>query len=154
MVPTAIKKMKKAELETIVLEFQSQQKPDKMKSRITIAIGCGIPLLSLAMSKIGGTLLPTHLLLGLFAFGLMIAVLVVSLPHLAWSIADITKSDKKSSWFLAVALDLSLVLCELVHVYASESGLNVIIYLVMATVAIASMILNCWAFKNNPFKPH
>jgi uncharacterized membrane protein len=126
---------------------------DKVKTAITVALGVGIPLLSLAMSKIGGTLLFTHVPLALSAFGIMIAVLVVSLPHLRWSICDITKSSPLASWCLAVALDLSLVCCELVHVYATESGLDVLVVTVMGTVAVASMVLNCWAFLKNPHKP-
>jgi hypothetical protein len=120
------------------------------KYRVTIAMGVAIPLLSLSLSKMGGTLLNSNFTLATLAFGLMTAVLAVSLPHLAWSIADITKSDRRSSWCLAVALDLSLVLCELIGVYAPESGLSVITLLMLIAVVIGSAILNCWAFLKAP----
>jgi hypothetical protein len=40
------------------------------------------------------------------------------MSHLAWAVGDITRSGRRASWSLAVALDLSLVMCELCHVYA------------------------------------
>ena len=144
------KKLTKVQLETMVMEFQEKEtkkQSPKLRNYITISIGCGIPLLSLAMSNIGGNLIGQQTMLSLFAFLLMGAVLVVSLPHLAWSIKDITKSDKLASWSFAIALDLSLVLCELVHVYTTE--LKIITTVVIVAVAGTSMVLNCWAFKNN-----
>jgi hypothetical protein len=116
------------------------------KYRVTIAMGIAIPLLSLTLSKMGGTLLNTNLILAMMAFGLMTAVLAVSLPHLAWSISDITRSDRRSAWCLAVALDLSLVLCELVGVYASEAGLGGYATVMLFSVVAGSAVLNCWAF--------
>ena len=157
-------KRTKAELEAELAELKAQQmvtveapraepvgrQDNRVTLGITVALGCGIPLLSIALSKIGGTLLTTHVPLALFAFSLMVAVLVVSLPHLRWSIGDITKSGDRASWSLAVALDLSLVLCELVHVYATDSGLDALVVAVMTSVCIASMVLNCWAFLKSP----
>lgn len=102
----------------------------RFKLGMTVALGVGIPLLSLA----------------LFALGLMLAVLGVSLSHLAWAIGDITGSGPRSSWALAVALDLSLVLCELCHVYATALGLEWVCFLVMGAVATCSMALNVYAF--------
>jgi hypothetical protein len=56
----------------------------RFKTGMTVGLGAGIPLLSLAMSQSAGTL-ATHGLFALagFAFALMVAVLAVSLPHLA-----------------------------------------------------------------------
>lgn len=114
---------------------------------ITVAMGCGIPLLSLALSKISGTLATSGLYaLSGFAFTLMITVLAVSLPHLAWSVGDITRSRGRASWCLAIALDLSIVLCEFVHTFASEVGLGWVVATVMVTVCLFSMTLNVWAF--------
>lgn len=118
---------------------------------MTIGLGCGIPLLSLALSKISGTLATHNLFaLSLFAFGLMVSVLAVSLPHLAWAVSNITKSGKRASWSLAVALDLSIVLCEFCHVWAENCELHSLLMAVMGFVVVASMLLNCWAF----FKSH
>src|SRR4051794_19996905 len=93
---------------------QAKGRADTFRLWMTVALGVGIPCLSLAMSKLAGTLAAGGLLaLAAFALGLMVAVLAVSLPHLAWSVANVTRSGRRASWSLAVALDLSLVLCEL-----------------------------------------
>jgi hypothetical protein len=114
---------------------------------MTVALGVGIPLLSLAMSKLAGTLAAHgYSALAAFALALMLAVLGVSLSHLAWAVGNITRSSRCPSWSLAVALDLSLVLCESVHVYGEELGLTWVCYAVMAAVAAASMALNVYAF--------
>lgn len=122
----------------------------RYKRRLTIALGVFIPLMSVAMSKVAGTL-SSHGHHGLAAFGAGIgaAVLAVSLSHLAWAIRDITGSGPRSSWALAVALDCSLVLCELTHVQAADAGLVAVCWVVLAVVAVFSMVLNCHAFLNH-----
>jgi hypothetical protein len=160
-----VSKLKKVELEALVIKLTEENETlktpapaapvehncERFKIAMTVGLGCGIPLLSLAMSKIAGTL-ATHNLyaLSLFAFVLMVAVLAVSLPHLAWSIGDITRSGGRASWSLAIALDLSLVLCKFCHVWAEECGLGWLLACVMVCVAGASMLLNCWAFFKAP----
>jgi hypothetical protein len=120
---------------------------DRCRLWMTVVLGVGIPCLSLAMSKLAGTLAANaHYALAVFALALMAAVLGVSLSHLAWAIGDITRSGRRSSWSLAVALDLSLVLCELCHVYTADLGLAWVCYAVMTAVALASMALNVWGF--------
>lgn len=117
------------------------------KLGMTIALGVGIPLLSLAMSKLAGTLAANgQFALAGFAFALMVSVLGVSLNHLAWAIANITRSPWEASWALAVALDLSLVCCETIHVYADQLSLAWVCYAVISCVALTSMALNVWAF--------
>lgn len=153
-------KMKKVELEKLIMEqsetiTQLSHKPtnNKFKIGMTVALGCGIPLLSLAFSYMAGRLLLTGFWpLAFFAFALMVTVLSVSLPHLSWAIQNITKSDDRASWALAVALDLSLVLGELCHVWASEIGINGIVNTVMFAVCVFSMLLNCWAFLKHDGK--
>jgi hypothetical protein len=114
---------------------------------MTIGLGTGIPMLSLAMSKIAGTLARDGMyLLALFALTLMMSVLGVSLAHVAWAVQHITRSTTRASWALAVALDLSLVLTELVHVYAGQLGLWAVCYAVMGAVALVSMAANVYAF--------
>ena len=124
---------------------------DNLRLGLTLFLGCGIPLLSLALSRLAGTL-ATHQQYALagFAFLLMAAVLTVSLSHLALAVADVTTSGPRASWCLAVSLDLSLVLCELVHVRAGGLGLSAVCYAVMTSVCLASVSLNCWAF----LRPH
>jgi hypothetical protein len=132
---------------------QAAPKADRaatFKMGMTLALGCGIPLLSLAFSKIAGTLAVSHWPLALFAFVLMASVLAVSLPHLQWAIADVTNSGRWPSAFLAVALDLAIVLCETVITFAQDAGLLPVVYAVMGAVCIASMALNCWAFFKAP----
>jgi hypothetical protein len=120
---------------------------DYFRLPMTVALGVGIPCLSLAMSKLAGTLATHgHLALAAFAFALMAAVLGVSLSHLSWAVGNVTRSGRRASWSLAVALDLSLILCELVHVYAADLGLGLVCTAVMACVAAASMALNVFAF--------
>jgi len=124
--------------------------PCRYKRGLTVALGVFIPLMSVAMSKVAGTL-ATHGHHGLAAFGAGIgaAVLPVSLSHLAWAVRDITGSGPRSSWALAVALDCSLVLCELTHVQAADAGLGAVCWAVLAVVAGFSMVLNCHAFLNH-----
>jgi hypothetical protein len=109
-----------------------------------VAIGCGIPCLSLALSSIGGQLIQSgERALGVGVLGLCCAVLAVSLSHLAWAVKDITKSRGWQSWCLAGAIDLSLVLCEL----ALVAGFSLwVVPVVMVSVTVVSAVLNCWAF--------
>jgi hypothetical protein len=109
-----------------------------------VAAGCGIPLLSLGLSSIGGRLLVEgHRGLGGAALVLCCTVLAVSLSHLAWSVRDITGSSRWQAWCLAVAVDLSLVLGEL----ASVAGFSLwVVPCLMAAVTVASCVLNTHAF--------
>jgi hypothetical protein len=122
----------------------------RFKFNLTIALGVFIPVMSLATSKVAGTL-AGHGHYGLAAFGALIgvAVLAVSLSHLAWAVRDVTGSGPRASWAMALALDCSLVLCELVHVTAADAGLDAVCWAVMAVVAGFSMVLNCHAFLNH-----
>jgi hypothetical protein len=100
--------------------------PERFRLGMTVSLGVGIPLLSLAMSKLAGTLASAgKYLLGLAALGLMVAVLSVSLAHLSWSIENLTRSSKRASWALAIALDVSLIVCEAVEVWGGR-GLHVV----------------------------
>ncbi len=111
---------------------------------LRIALGCGVPGLSLALSSIGGRLLEQgSYTLGGGAVLLCCGVLAVSLSHLAWSIRDLTGSAVWQAWCLAVAVDAGLVLCELIR--ATGAGCWVCVALQLA-VAVASMGLNVWAF--------
>jgi hypothetical protein len=111
---------------------------------ITIGLGCGIPGLSLALSSIGGRLLLTgQAYLGIAALALCCSVLAVSLSHLAGAIKDITHSLDWQSWCLAVAVDSSLVLCELSGVVGFHHWA---VAAVMVSVTVTSAALNCWAF--------
>lgn len=130
--------------------IKAVSKLDRLKLGMTIALGVGIPLLSLAMSKLAGTLaVAEKYALAVFALYLMLAVLGVSLSHLAGSIENITRSHWLASWSLAVALDLSLVMCEMCHVYANNLGLEWVTIAVMVCVAVVSMALNVYAFLLN-----
>jgi hypothetical protein len=123
------------------------------RALLTGAMGCGIPLLSLSLSTIAGTLARTgHDNLALASVCLTACVLAVSLSHLAWAVRDITGSPWAASWALAVAFDLALVLGETVHVYADDSGLAALVTAVMVAVCGLSMVLNCWAFFKHPTK--
>jgi hypothetical protein len=127
----------------------------QVKKSAMIVMGIAIPLLSLGLSHTGGTLLRERenlftVALGVAALTLMACVLVVSLSHLAWSVEDLTRSAKQASWLLAITFDLLLVLGELVHVAARETGANVIVTVMMACVCGLSIFLNIWAFWWHP----
>lgn len=111
---------------------------------LTVGTGCGVPVFSLAMSSIGGRLITSgYMVLGAGAMGLCCTVLAVSLSHLAWALKDVTRCARWQSWCLAVAIDLSLVLCEL----AGVAGFSLwVVPCVMAAVTVTSAALNCWAF--------
>jgi hypothetical protein len=110
-------------------------------------MGCGIPLGSLALSTVAGTLARAHhFVFATGATALTACVLAVSLSHLALAIRDITGSPQWASWALAVAFDLALVLGESVHVYAADADLGALVTALMVAVCGLSMVLNCWAF--------
>lgn len=122
----------------------------RYKHNLTIALGVFIPVMSVATSKIAGTLAGHgYYALAAFGAGIGVAVLAVSLSHLAWAIRDVTGSGQRASWALAVAVDCSLVLCELVHVTAMDAGLVVVCWAMLLAVAAFSMVLNCHAFLNH-----
>ncbi len=122
----------------------------RYKLNLTVALGVFIPVMSLATSKVAGTLAgQQHFALAAFGAAIGVAVLAVSLSHLAWAIRDVTGSGPRAAWALAVALDCSLVLCELVHVTAAEVGLGAVCWCVLLAVAGFSMVLNCHAFLNH-----
>jgi hypothetical protein len=81
--------------------------------------------------------------LGGAVLGLCCTVLAVSLSHLAWAIKDITRSAKWQAWCLGVAVDVSLVVCELACIAGAGWWL---IQAVMLAVTVSSAVLNCWAF--------
>ena len=116
----------------------------RVRRSITVGAGCGMPVLSLALSSIGGRLLcDGSYVLGTAMLGLCCTVLAVSLSHLAWAIGDITRSKAWQSWCLAIACDLSLVLCELCGVCGFSHWA---VPCVMSAVTLSSALLNCWAF--------
>jgi hypothetical protein len=139
----------------------ARRKVPKMSARqvgalalwITVGMGCAIPMLALALSHAAGKLAGAgHYLLGAWALVLCGAVLSVSLPHLACAIADITRSDARSAWALAIAVDVSLVFCETAAVMGGDTVSPLLIYAVMVGLTVASMVLNCWAFLRTPHK--
>jgi hypothetical protein len=129
---------------------QVGEAPTRYRRALTIALGVFIPLMSVATSNIAGTLAGHgHYALAAFGAAIGVAVLAVSLSHLAWAIRDVTGSGPRASWALAVALDCGIVLCELVHVAAGGTGLAVLCWAVLVVVAGFSMLLNCHAFLNH-----
>jgi hypothetical protein len=123
---------------------------DRFRFWVTIALGCAIPLLSLTLSTIAGTLARNgHWTLAAFAAVCGVSVLVVSLSHLADAVADLTGATRWQSWLLSITLDLSLVLGELVHVFAEDAGLWMWTLALMTAVAAFSMLLNCHAFLSH-----
>jgi len=102
--PTAPRAKRKVSKPAAVVQPTVEQ--SRYKFALTIALGVFIPVMSLATSKIAGTL-AGHGFFALAAFGAAIgvAVLAVSLSHLAWAIRDVTGSGPRASWALAVALD-------------------------------------------------
>jgi hypothetical protein len=121
---------------------------NRMRQPLTVALGCGIPALSLTLSHIGVELIQTaRPCLGGSALVLCGAVLAVSLDHLRSAIQDITHSRLWQAWCLAVAVDCALVVCELTRVAGFQSWA---VPCLMGAVTVASMGLNCWAFLNHP----
>lgn len=121
----------------------------KARMVATIVLGCFIPLFCLSMSHVGGSLLSSgSYVMGAAALALTIVALCVSLPHLADAIADITHSERMPSWFLAIAIDSALVVCELIGAMGAMEAVSVRIS-VMVCVTGLSMFLNCWAFLNH-----
>ncbi len=113
---------------------------------VTTGMGVGIPALTLSLTTVAGALATKgHGALSGAVLGVTATVLTVSLTHLAWAIGDITRSSKWASWALAIAVDLSIVLSEAVHVSA-PGVCDTLSTSVMVAVTAASMALNVWAF--------
>lgn len=118
----------------------------KLALAITVGMGIAIPALTLGLSTVAGRLaILSSFPLAAASFAIGATVLAVSLSHLAWAIADITRSPRWASWALAVAVDLSVVLAESVHVFA-PGVVDALGTAVLAGVTLASMVLNVWAF--------
>lgn len=121
-----------------------------LRQWVTVSLGCGIPLFSLACSHLGGTLLlQDSPVLGVSFLVLCATCLSVSLSHLAWAIRDITGSAVWQSWAIAVIVDTAIILCELMSVLGEADWVK---NAVMVSVTVASMILNCWAFLGHKGK--
>lgn len=119
---------------------------NRTRTIITLAAGCSIPLLSLSLSYMGGQLIESSSAIAFTLLTLCCVVLAVSLSHLAWAIGDITRSPMWASWCLAIAVDATLVACEL----SSSLGYgSVIVNTTIFAVTMASMVLNCWAFTQH-----
>jgi hypothetical protein len=71
---------------------------------VTVCIGIAIPALTLSLSTLSGRLASTGAngWLAAMAAGVGLAVLAVSLSHLAWAIGDITRSPLWASMLLNV----------------------------------------------------
>lgn len=144
---TTIKPTRKPRVRKTPLPQSPAQPPSRYKLGVTIAMGCGIPLLSLSLSSIGGALIESEQrLLGITALVLTCGVLAVSLSHLASAIRDITRSSLWQSWALAIVIDCSLVVCELTRVAGFSSW---VVPTVMVGVTGFSMLLNCHAFLDH-----
>jgi cation transport ATPase len=118
-----------------------------LERTVTVLMGAAIPLLSLSLSSLGGSLLAGgQWSLGLVALALCVCVLGVSLDHVAFAVRSITKSPAWASWLLATACDASLVLGELSGVFASEVDVYYLRMGLMFSVTIASQVLNIFAF--------
>lgn len=114
---------------------------------VTVLMGAAIPLLSLSLSSLGGSLLAGgQWFLGLVALALCVCVLGVSLAHVAFAIGAITKSPAWASSALAVSVDATLVVGELAGVFASEVDVYALRMGLMFAVTVASQILNIYAF--------
>jgi hypothetical protein len=114
---------------------------------VTVMIGVAIPALTLTLSTLAGRLAESRYgMLAACAAAVGLAVLAVSLAHLAWAIGDITRSPRWASWLLAVACDASIVLAECVLVFAPEAGCRQLAVGLLFAVTLCSMLLNVWAF--------
>lgn len=120
----------------------------RARKAITIVMGCGIPAVSLYTSHRAGELLTVGAYVGgLMFLSVCLTVLALSLSHLATAIGDITRSNVRDSWLLAVALDAGIVVCELTKAMGHDGGWLAMLFLVGITGA--SMLLNCWAFLSH-----
>src|SRR5688572_26278416 len=85
----------------------------KMENALTVALGTGVPALSLAMSGVAGAMsIAGQGVLSMAAAFLVVCVLAVSLTHVADAIQEVTGSKRWLAWSLAVAVDASLIVCE------------------------------------------
>ena len=78
------------------------------------------------------------------AGALVVAILVMSLTHVAPAIEHITGAPSAMAIALATAIDASLVCCEITHVLM---GVSPLVLGIIAAVAVASAALNVYAFR-------
>jgi hypothetical protein len=116
---------------------------------LTLTMAGFIPLLSLTLSRVTGTLFADNRFgLATFAAVITTTVLSVSLPHLSHAIGLITQSSKRVSWALAIAFDLGIVLAEMVHV-AGSASLTEVAVIILFALSVMSAVLNYIAFTRH-----
>ncbi len=113
---------------------------------ISVGLGIAIPALSLTLAHVAGTLVNECPGLALFIGICGVSILVVSLSHLAEAIHDATGAAKWQGWAIAITLDLSIIGCELSHVFSKNEALWYWTTALMVVVMLFSMILNVYAF--------
>ncbi len=152
--PTSAPKMESKPAPSFWSNVKDQLSARNSKLAFIVTMSAFLPALSLFLSHKGGTLLAqstaivsTTSALALLSFALCTFVLAISLPHLAWSVEDITKTTTIPSWILAIAFDLSIVACELL---ATAGHGDTTTKVVMWALATLSALLNCWAFIRQP----
>jgi len=119
------------------------------KQRLAVSLGVAIPVFSMCLCHIGGSLVSEVLWVAAF-FGIVaVSVLVLSLSHLAEAVEDTTGARPWQAWLMAVALDCTIVACELCHVFASDEQLWYWSTALMGAAGIFSAVLNVYAFTKH-----
>lgn len=123
-----------------------QRRINWLERHLTTVLGVGIPALSVALSRVAGSLwVGGHHILALAAGALVICVLSVSLAHVARAIRELSGAEPWLSWALALSLDAGLVVSEIASVTTDAERLTCTA--IVVSVVVVSAALNVFAFQ-------
>lgn len=126
------------------------QPPSKFEASMTVTFGLFIPIVSWTLAKVGGTAYMagyTGVAMGLLL--LLVAVLGVSLTHVAEAVHVITGTGMILSILTAIALDASLVAMEVLDAtIADDLGVGGYTSGLAGAIVVVSAAANVFAFRH------
>ncbi|QGJ68642.1 Hypothetical protein PBC10988_3030 [Planctomycetales bacterium 10988] len=128
--------------------FNGKDTP-RLKFVLAIIAGCTTPLICLAMSTLGGHLASHgtgHVKwLALLPFAVLLAMLIVSTPHIAEAKREL-HWENWQAWSFAIGLDFAITVSELITVWGSEAVADVrwLPHIVIGGAVIYSAALNSY----------
>lgn len=118
-------------------------------SRVAVALCCGLPLTTFAMTWLASeSFMGGMTWLGCLAACVALFMLGVSMPHCKDAIAHEWKTSDRDAWFVAAALEMSIVVLDLTHLAGPEGLRNAALY-AMAVPCVMIAILNTIAVRHH-----
>lgn len=118
-------------------------------SRVAIALCCGLPLTTFAMTWLASeSFMGGQTWLGCLAACVALFMLGVSMPHCADAIGHEWKTSARDAWFVAAALEMSIVVLDLTHL-AGPTSLREPALWAMAVPCVMIALLNTIAVRHH-----